>query len=458
MMMALLVAACGVPSAPTFIEPIPSSVAESSVAPAISPAPSSLSEFATATAEATASPSPESTPTETATASETATAAAEPTPTDTATPTATATEAPTEEALAPFDPALAATLQRILDETVADGYIPGASLAVSIPGQEPWSGASGIAERQQPRPLAPTTNMRIASISKIFTAAVVLQLVEEGAIDLDAPMATYLPDLTPTGDRISVRNLLNHTSGLYDYLEDRNFVARAYQNPEYVWPSRELVAYANQFAPAFQPGAAGGWDYSSTNYVLLGMIVEQVTGKTLAQEMRQRIFEPLDLDRTYFAPDEQVPPTTAHGYARDVDQTNISLSFAFATANLVSTPDNVRRFIEGLVGGRLLQPATLDQMFTFVNGKGQYNMPQLEYGLGIMRNRLPVGAAVNGAARPASASVVVGHIGGFGGFRSAVWSAPEGGITIALGLNQASTDPNELATRVFDAILTYQGR
>jgi CubicO group peptidase (beta-lactamase class C family) len=75
-----------------------------------------------------------------------------------------------------------------------------------------------------------------------------------------------------------------------------------------------------------------------------------------------------------------------------------------------------------------------------------------------MRNRLPVGAAVNGAARPASASVVVGHIGGFGGFRSAVWSAPEGGITIALGLNQASTDPNELATRVFDAILTYQGR
>jgi CubicO group peptidase (beta-lactamase class C family) len=118
----------------------------------------------------------------------------------------------------------------------------------------------------------------------------------------------------------------------------------------------------------------------------------------------------------------------------------------------------VRRFIEALVGGDLLQPATLEQMFTFVNGKGQYNMPQLEYGLGIMRNQLPVGPAANGAARPASASTVVGHIGGFGGFRSAVWSAPDGEIAIALGVNQASTDPNTLATRVFDAILAYQGR
>jgi D-alanyl-D-alanine carboxypeptidase len=188
------------------------------------------------------------------------------------------------------------------------------------------------------------------------------------------------------------------------------------------------------------------------------MIVEAATGNSLAQEMRQRVFEPLQLNQTYFAPDEQVPSTTARGYGRAADQTNISLSFAYATANLVSTAGDVRRFAEGLLNGELLTPEAQEQMFTFVSGKGQYNMPTLEYGLGIMRNTLAVGPAANGEKRAPAASTAVGHIGGFGGFRSAVWSAPEGGITVALGVNQASTDPNILATRVFNTILTHQGR
>jgi D-alanyl-D-alanine carboxypeptidase len=134
------------------------------------------------------------------------------------------------------------------------------------------------------------------------------------------------------------------------------------------------------------------------------------------------------------------------------------MSIVFATENIVSTVDDVRRFVEALFGGRVLAPDTLELMTSFVGGKGQYNMPNLEYGLGVMRNRLPVGPGPDGRARPAEASRVMGHIGGFGGFRAATWSAPESGITIALGVNQAATDPNKLATRVFDAILTYQGR
>lgn len=305
--------------------------------------------------------------------------------------------------------------------------------------------------------MEPTTNVRIASISKIFTAVVVLQLVEEGALALDAPVSTYLPALLRNGDAITIRYLLQHRTGLYDYLEDRNFVAQPYRSPQRLFEPRELVAYATQFPAAFAPGSAGNWDYSSTNFVILGLVVEQVTGNSLAQEMRQRIFEPLGLDQTYFAPDEAVPESAAGGYAQNVDQTNVAMSFAYATANIVSTAENVRRFVDGLVNGAVLQPETRAEMFTFVNGKGQYRMPELEYGLGLMRNRLPVGPGPNGE-RPAAASTVVGHIGGFGGFRSAVWSAPEGGITIALGVNQAATDPNILATRVFDAILTAQGR
>ena len=97
-------------------------------------------------------------------------------------------------------------------------------------------------------------------------------------------------------------------------------------------------------------------------------------------------------------------------------------------------------------------------MLTFLNGKGQYNMPSLEYGLGVMRNNLPVGPDASGRARPAAVSAVLGHTGGFGGFRSVLWHAPESGVTIALGENQGATDPNILATSVLDAVLRSQGR
>ncbi|HEY0603154.1 MAG TPA: serine hydrolase domain-containing protein, partial [Herpetosiphonaceae bacterium] len=307
--------------------------------------------------------------------------------------------------------------------------------------------------------MEPLTNVRIASISKIFTAVVVLQLVEEGTIVLDAPMSTYLPDLVPNGDAITVRNLLQHTTGLYDYLEDRTYATRvAYTNPRQQLDPADLVTYATRFQPAFRVGTPGAWDYSSTNYVILGMIVEQATGNSLAQEMRQRIFEPLGLSATFFQPDEPVPDSASRGYSENIDRSAVAMSFAFATANLVSTAADVRRFGEALVGGELLEPGSLEEMYTFVNGKGQYNMPALEYGLGLMRNVLPVGPGPNGQPRPAAASRVVGHIGGFGGFRSAVWASPDSGITISLGVNQGATDPNILATRVFDAILTAQGR
>ena len=380
---------------------------------------------------------------------------AEPLPTA---PPTSPPEAPTQVALQPFDPALAAELQQILDATVADGFIPGAVLAVQIPGHEPWSGASGLADRQRHLPMEPNTRVRIASISKIFTAVVVLQLVEEGRIALDAPMTTWLPDLVPNGDAITVHQLLNHTTGLYDFVEDRHFISRGYRDPDRIWDPRELVAYAAQFRPAFAPGTPDAWDYSSTNYVILGMIVEQVTGNSLGHEMHQRIFAPLHLESTFFVPEDTVQGQMARGYSKNTDQTNISLSIVFATANIVSTASDVQRFAQALHRGELLRPATLDLMYTFVDGKGQYHMPDLAYGYGIMRHRLPVGPAADGRPRPAAASTVVGHIGGFGGFRSAVWTAPESGITIALGLNQAATDPNILATRAFDAILRHQGR
>ncbi|NJM05578.1 serine hydrolase [Candidatus Gracilibacteria bacterium] len=407
---------------------------------------------ATATLLLTETPLATATPEVTVTPENTATPEATVTPENTATPEATPTPSPTiEVALPAIDAGLAAELQRILDATVADGYIPGAVLAVTIPGYEPWTSASGLADRNTGAPITAETRVRIASISKIFTAVVILQMVEDGLIALDAPMEEYVPGLLANGNTITVRQLLQHTSGLYDYLEDRNYVPRAYEDPARVWEPSEMVSYAAQFPALFAPGAAGSWDYSSTNYVILGMIAEAASGRTLAVEMRERIFTPLELDATYFPQEEAVEGAYARGYARTQDQTGVALSWAFATANIVSTAGDVARFSEALHTGELLAPQTLEQMYGFVSGKGQYNMPELAYGLGLMRNRLPVRASI-----APEQSVVYGHIGGFGGFRSATWYAPESGITIALAVNQASTDPNILATQILDAALAAQ--
>lgn len=363
---------------------------------------------------------------------------------------------PAATAIPTIDPALAAELQAILDQTVADGAIPGAVASVSLPGRQPWVGASGVAERASGRLMAPDSLVRIASISKMFTAVTVLRLAEQGRLSLDDTIADILPGLVPADERITVKMLLSHTSGLYDYLEDSEFRTASYANPQREWEPEELVAYARQFPLAFEPGAPGSWDYSSTNYVILGMLAEQATGQPLAQLMREEIFAPLGLERTFFAPDEPPAGDLASGYARTVDQTDAAMSFAFATANLISTAGDMDRFARGLFGGELLSAESLALMQTFIDGKGQYKMPALAYGLGVMRNQLPVGPAADGSARPAAAGLVLGHIGGFAGFRSALWAQPGSGIVITLAVNQSDMDPNTLAAPLLDAVLRSQ--
>jgi D-alanyl-D-alanine carboxypeptidase len=367
-------------------------------------------------------------------------------------------ELPAAEEAASIEPALAEELQRILDETVADGTIPGAVLTVSTPDGASWTGASGFADPVAGVAMAPETRVRIGSLSKMLTAVVVLQLVEEGTLDLETPVAEWLPDALPSGDAVTVRQLLQHTSGLYDYLEDRQFVSQAYQDPERLWRPEELVAYAAQFPSLFPSGEPESWDYSNTNFVLLGMIVERATGRPLNEALRERIFEPLAMRETYSVPADMVEGPQARGFSRSDDQTDVAMSFAFGTANIVTSVGDLRRFGLGLFGGQLLEPETQGLMEQFVSGKGQYDMPELEYGLGLMRNRLPVGPGPDGEERAPDASRVVGHIGGFGGFRAALWYAPESGTLVALSVNQAAIDPNLLATRVYDALLRQQGR
>ncbi|MFP4437821.1 MAG: serine hydrolase [Chloroflexaceae bacterium] len=440
----LFIGSCSSPTAPSGVSPV------AELTP--TPAPAAM-------ATVTGTPEPTDTPiaATSATPTVTGTPTSSPVPTATATPSVTTTPvspidatATVEAGLPPIDPELAVALQAVLDATVADGYIPGAVVAVNIPGQQTWVGASGVTDRAGQMPITPDTRMRIASISKVFTAVVVMQLVEEGRLNLDDPLSVWLPNLVPNANSITVRTLLQQTTGLYDYLEDSSYANQAYLQPDRIFTPEELVQYAAQFPLAFPPGSAGNWDYSSTNYVILGMVVEAVTGNSLAAEMRQRIFEPLGLESTFFVPDEAIEGPFATGYIQSTSQRDVAMSFAFGTANLVSTVDDIQTFARALFAGDLVSDESRAQMLTFVSGHGQYSMPDLAYGLGVMRNMLPV-------ARAPERSTVYGHIGGFGGFRSAVWYAPESGITLALGVNQGSTNPNILAQNVFATVLDGLG-
>ncbi|MYW03556.1 serine hydrolase domain-containing protein [Streptomyces sp. SID3343] len=234
--------------------------------------------------------------------------------------------------------------------------------------------------------------VRIGSNTKTFTAVVVLQLVAEGKIDLDAPVETYLPNLVRgegiDGRNIKVREILQHTSGLPNY---SNYLG---DDVRYFEP-RELLDIALRHKADFEPGK--GWRYSNTNYVLAGLIVEKVTGRPLAKEMDRRIIKRIGLRHTYFPAPGDATIRGAHpkGYYQDspgaplLDVTETDPSWGWAAGQLISTDSDVNRFFTALLDGRLLPQAQLDRMRAdTVPAEGTFG-PGARYGLGIVSKPLP---------------------------------------------------------------------
>jgi D-alanyl-D-alanine carboxypeptidase len=339
-----------------------------------------------------------------------------------------------------LDPPLATALDQILEQTVA-GKIPGAALAVFVPGHGAWVGGRGLADRDGGVPLAPDALFGVASISKLFVATVAMQLVQEGWLSLDQTVEQWLPGLAPHGDRIAVRYLMNHTSGLPDYL-DEPFAEVVLADRGRVWAPHELVTNALERRTAVAPGR---WRYANTNYVLLGLIVEQVTHHSLAREIHQRIIDPLGLGHTFVVPDDSLLGNLMHGYEGRRDETmGLNMSFAWGAGNIISNVEDLGRFAQALFGGALLRPETLATMQTFVATNG-WDSRELTYGLGVMQNVL----------HTAQPTLVRGHTGALVGYRTALWYAPGSGVTIAVALNQMSGNPDAVATRAFDALRTY---
>lgn len=330
---------------------------------------------------------------------------------------------------------LNARLAALLDGLVAAGVAPGVALAAYIPGQGLWTGARGLSNRAAGIPAVPGDHFRIASITKPFVAVVVLQLAQEGRLGLDDPLAAWLPGLVPNGEAISLRQLLNHTSGLYDYL-DEPFMDVVLADPQRVWTPEELVAYSLGHKPYFAPGTPGRWRYSNTNYVLLGLVAERAGGLPLAQAIRQRVIAPLELRDTFFTPDEQVPGGIVRGYIGRRDVTDLNYSYAWAAGNMVTSVTDLTRFAEALFAGRLLGPEMQAQMLHFVDTHGAWGRGPIWYGLGLIQDyKRPGGDDDPG-------ELAQGHAGTLAGFRSGLWYLPERGVIIAVTMNAmyAKTD------------------
>ncbi|MDW8807480.1 serine hydrolase [Streptomyces scabiei] len=293
--------------------------------------------------------------------------------------------------------AAADPLQRDAD-ALRDSGVTG--VAVRLDGPRGARGArSGVGDLRTGAPVPPAGYIRIGSTTKAYVATVVLQLVGEGRLSLEDRVERWLPGVVKgngnDGDRISVRQLLQHTSGLPDYIADvvPELSAAGYlKHRSTTYTSRQRVAFAMTHPPVFEPGAR--WEYSNTNYILAGMVIEAVTGRGWEEEVRERILRPLRLTRTYAPGDD---PTLPRPHARNYQQfepgddapmTDTTLAYlpfdGDADGSIISTAADTNRFFAALLGGRLLAPAQLAEMRRTVavpDTPGE--VPGSRYGLGL---------------------------------------------------------------------------
>jgi D-alanyl-D-alanine carboxypeptidase len=384
-----------------------------------------------------------------ASTSPTPSAASTPGPTASATPTSSPTVAPlasivpvpTSQLVAPsapiahLDDAKAKALQTALDGIRSGGTYPGAAAAVVFPDGSIWTGVSGSAILSPATPLTTDTLFSVGSISKTFVAALVGRLAQTGAIGLDDPLSKYLPDF-PNAANISLRQLLNHTSGIRDLFDQQtNLPAAIIARPSATWTPEQVLAKIG--TPYFGPGK--GYHYSNTNFVLLGLVVEKATGQTVAALVRSMFLTPLGLAHTYLQTEEAAQGAAAHGYMEPAANphdnsagtmlpfTAEATAVGFAGAYL-STASDLAVWGSALYGGAVLDDATLASMVDISPTLAFSTKPKIPYGLGFEETTV-------------AGQLAWGHRGWLDGFWSAMEYLPAYHVTVVVLVNANWADP-----------------
>ncbi|GLY14962.1 serine hydrolase [Kineosporia sp. NBRC 101677] len=287
-------------------------------------------------------------------------------------------------------------LQRTADAMVEAGAV-GYLVRVND-GQQVRTATAGLADLNTQRRIRNKDQYEAGSQTKTFVSVLTLQLVAQGKVKLDAPVEQYLPGVVPDGKNITVRMLLQHTSGLFNYTEDEDFISGALTDPTRVVTPQEILKGAFTHKPYFQPGQ--GWYYSNTNYIVLGELLRKVTGHPVKHLVQERIAKPLKLRDTYLADPfvKDTGPGFAHGYAAEIadskfsytDTSGYTLSWAGAAGAVVSTSRDLSTFYSALLSGKVLPAAQLAEMkkTVDVDEEGAFR-----YGLGLFATDTACGTA-----------------------------------------------------------------
>ena len=282
------------------------------------------------------------------------------------------------------------------------GSAHGVTFAVVRDGVLVWAGSAGR-ERDGRTELTPDSALVIGSVTKTFVAATILQLAEAGLVDLEESARMYLRSMHTLSPKITIRQLLDHTSGLADVFNDTTRVGIE-EHPEHAWTSDELIASLH--APWYQPGE--NWAYANTNYFLLSLVIEQVTGSSLADELQRRFLVPLGLERTRL-----LTPTDADGPLEPAWTT-----IFWGSGAMTASAADLARWGDALYGSDILDPDSRAQMLSFNDH---------DYGLGAQRIELP-------------GAVGYGHTGLLNTYTTLLWHFPADDTTIALEVNRSHVD------------------
>ncbi|MFC9358546.1 serine hydrolase domain-containing protein [Rhodococcus sp. NPDC057014] len=312
-------------------------------------------------------------------------------------------------------------LTETIPTAMENASVPGVIVGVWQDGAAPYVQAFGVRDTATGDPMAPDLFMRVGSLTKTFTTTAVLQLVDEGKVGLDDPIGRYVPDV-PGGEAITLRQLAAMRSGLFDYGEV--VIPALPSQPQRQWTPQELLAISFSHPPLFAPGTA--FDYSNTNTLLLGLVVEKVSGLLLHNYVAERITEPGKLDGTSVPTTAALPSPHAQGYSATsdgatVDATDWNPSWGFGAGNMISTLDDLGVWVRDLAEGTMLSPATQHEREQFqpAPSEGTGSL----YGLGVEYQ--------NGW---------IGHNGNIAGFQSYAYYLPPEGKTVVVLVN-SNVDP-----------------
>ncbi|MFD3680028.1 serine hydrolase domain-containing protein [Streptomyces sp. NPDC058613] len=305
------------------------------------------------------------------------------TPAPSGTPAPSTTPAPAADTdFVRLTPAVAARLDAAVRRVMRETGVPGVTVGLWAPGKGSYVKAFGVADKATGAPMTTGLHVRIGSETKTFTVTALLQLVDQGKVRLDDPVAMYVPGV-PNGDRITLRELAGMRSGLFNYSLDEDFIKKFEADPEQTFLPRQLLDYSFKHPALFQPGAE--FDYSNTNLILLGLVVEKVTGRPLHEVVKQDVLEEAGLRETVFPTGPELPAPYAQGYTNQTasgaieDATHWNPSWAWAAGAMISDLQDLRGWARTLATGTLLTPATQAERLKTT----PMDIPGAGYGLGI---------------------------------------------------------------------------